>query len=123
MKTSGTTPSGNAGGSGGLPPLDEPIGVDEGPMRRELMRQISVLEREMALLVVNNAIWEPMQASPKRGPTILNAAELEQIRDELLAAITDLHQRILHRAGWDLDGPPTGRRFPRPRRRRPALGG
>jgi hypothetical protein len=99
---------------------DDPPGLDESPMRRELVRQIAALEGKMSRLVVNNAPHRPAQTSPPRGPAILTTAELEQVRDELLAAIARLHGQILQRVEWELDEPQVRTGWLRPRRRRSA---
>jgi hypothetical protein len=63
-------------------------------MRRELRRQIARLERELTELVVLTSPWEPRRTSPGRGPAIQGGSDLEQIRDELLAAVDALRERI-----------------------------
>jgi hypothetical protein len=70
----------------GLPPMAPPATppVDEGPMRRELLRQIAMLDVELAAL---SRAWPGDPASPRRGPALLDTAELERIRDELVAAL------------------------------------
>jgi hypothetical protein len=101
-----------------LPPVDDLPALDEGPMRRELMRQIAALEAAMSRLVLDNAPYDPAHSSPTRGPAILSTAELERVRDELLAELARLHEQILQRVEWELDEPrePTG--WLRLRRRR-----
>jgi hypothetical protein len=74
-------------------------------MRRELMRQIARLEAAMSQLVTDNALYPQVQTSPTRGPAILSTAELEQVRDELLATIARLQGRILQDVEWLLDEP------------------
>ncbi len=81
------------------PPDIDLVDVDEGPMRRELLRQIAQLERELTRLTANTSPWDPVKAHPLRGPAVLTTADLELIRDELLRAITTLHERIVGRAG------------------------
>lgn len=75
-------------GSGGAPPPALPPGVaaDEGPMRRELMRQIEQLEGDIAALGGQIDGFAIVAASPQRGPAVLATAQLEQVRDELIAA-------------------------------------
>lgn len=83
---------------GGAPPLKPPeapsFDVDEGPMRSELRRQIAHLERELTTLAASSFPWEPREVSPRRGPAVQGGASLEEIRDELLAALEALKQRI-----------------------------
>jgi hypothetical protein len=63
-------------------------------MRRELRRQIGRLERELTRLKAIVAPWElGDRATELRGPALLNAASLERIRDELLAAAHALQAR------------------------------
>ena len=70
----------------GLPPAAPPAAppVDEGPMRRELLRQIALLDVELA---ARSPAWATDPASPRRGPALLETAELERVRDELVAAL------------------------------------
>lgn len=85
---------------GGAPPpvipLDLP--VDEGPMRSELLRQIRRLEIEMSRFAAANCPYDAAPHSARRGPAILTTAQLEEIRDELLAARAELHQLVVERA-------------------------
>ncbi|HYF26187.1 MAG TPA: hypothetical protein VD931_10655 [Baekduia sp.] len=74
----------------GTPPPEPPLEldpVDEGPMRRELLRQIALLDGELS---ARQAGWSATPASPRRGPAVLASTELERIRDELLAALDAL---------------------------------
>ena len=104
------------GGSPPLPPVDLPdFHVDEGPMRAELRRQIARLEQELTALVVASCPWEPRQANPVRGPAVQSGASLEQIRDELLAALQTLSRRIEN--GDPAPAPPSPERRPRRLRR------
>ena len=84
-------------------------------MRRELLRQIAQLERELTRLTASTSPWDPVKAHPLRGPAVLTTADLELIRDELLRAITTLHERIVGRAGaaFDEDTPAKGGRLRR----------
>lgn len=96
-----------AGGGIGPPPDVELVDVDEGPMRRELLRQIEQLERELTRLTAATSPWDPVVAHPERGPAVLPTADLELIRDELLRAIATIRERIVTRAGAELaDDPP-----------------
>lgn len=69
---------------GGAAPPTEPAPdpVDEGPMRRELLRQIAQLETELSRRTPG---WTPTCPAPRRGPAMRPTAELERLRDELLA--------------------------------------
>jgi hypothetical protein len=84
---------------GFLPPVDLPeIPVDEGPMRRELLRQIGALEKELTGLTSTYSPWDPVIASPERGPAVLPTEDLEFIRDEMLTALGAMHDRIVNKA-------------------------
>lgn len=76
-----------------LPPADNgappappqaPEPVDEGPMRRELLRQIGELEVQLS---ASRPGWEPTCTTPKRGPAMAPTRELEALRDELMQAL------------------------------------
>lgn len=86
---------------GGIAPPDVPVdllGTEEGPMRRELLRQIAHLEEQISRFIHDNCPFETPPAAMRRGPALLSTSELEHIRDELLAARTALHQRVVERA-------------------------
>lgn len=87
----------HASTSGAAPPRapgDLPsLAVDEGPLRRELLRQIAHLEGELADLVTNACPWDPPHASPERGPGLQPTPTLERIRDELLNALDAVRAR------------------------------
>lgn len=74
------------------PPLSLP-GTDEGPMRRELLRQIALLEQELTTEIVRERLWATHRANQRRGPALQDTAALEAIRDELVEAIAALHGR------------------------------
>jgi hypothetical protein len=76
------------------PPVFDAAPVAEGPMRRELRRQIARLERELARLKLVIAPWEIDRVTPSRGPALLDAAALESVRDELLTALATLRRRF-----------------------------
>jgi hypothetical protein len=76
------------------PPFDFDLLVDEGPMRGDLRRQIAWLERDLTRLRAIACPWAPMVTHATRGPGLMSGHELEQIRDELLAAVRDLRRRI-----------------------------
>ncbi|MCW3010972.1 MAG: hypothetical protein JWO90_1376 [Solirubrobacterales bacterium] len=83
----------------GAPPYPPtgPLGgaaVDEGPMRSELVRQIVLLEQELASLGSAAGLLRLDPSSPRRGPAILSTADLEQTRDELVTGIRALHQHV-----------------------------
>lgn len=86
------------GGRPPLPPILDLPGVDEGPMRRELKRQIEALEQEIADFHIENCPYESFSASPVRGPAVLTNEQLEQVRDELLQIRAELHDRVSDRA-------------------------
>lgn len=71
---------------GGTPPpvTEAPDTVDEGPMRRELLRQIAQLESRLS---ASTPGWEPTCPAPRRGPALQPTGELERVRDELLLAL------------------------------------
>jgi len=93
-----TTDDTTTGGRPPLPPILDLPGVDEGPMRRDLKRQIQQLEHEIAEFHVANCPYEAFEASPVRGPAVLTNAQLEEVRDELLAFRAELHERVTQRA-------------------------
>jgi hypothetical protein len=74
------------------PPFDLPV-TDEGPMRRELLRQIALLEQELTTEVVRERLWATHRANTRRGPARQDTAALEAIRDELVEAISLIHRR------------------------------
>ncbi|WP_205696491.1 hypothetical protein [Conexibacter sp. SYSU D00693] len=74
------------------PPAEPPsFDVDQGPMRSELLRQIAQLEADHAVLLARRRDWSMRRVTARRGPALLDTAALEQVRDELLTAIHDLH--------------------------------
>jgi hypothetical protein len=101
-----------------LPPVDDLPGLDEGPMRRELMRQIAVLEGAISRLAPDNAPCQHARSSPTRSPAILSTVALERVRDELLAELTRLHGQIVQRVEWEVDESRVRTRWWRRRRRR-----
>lgn len=73
------------------PPIDAGTAVDEGPARRELRRQIALLEHDRQQIVLATCPWTaPAAATGRSGPRLLSAADLVVVRDELLAAIEEL---------------------------------
>lgn len=76
----------------GRPP-ESPHDIDEGPMRRELLRQIALLEQELTFGIARERTWAMPRTSRRRGPAWQDAAALEEIRDELVRAIGDLRAR------------------------------
>ncbi|WP_354698839.1 hypothetical protein DSM112329_04537 [Paraconexibacter sp. AEG42_29] len=77
-----TIPPSDAGAPPAPPAAPDPI--DEGPMRRELLRQIGQLEVELSARVPG---WEPTCVTPRRGPAMPPTSELEALRDELMQAL------------------------------------
>jgi hypothetical protein len=75
-----------------LPPLNLP-GTGEGPMRRELLRQIALLEQELTSELVRERLWAKHRANRRRGPAWQDTEALESIRDELVEAISAIHRR------------------------------
>ncbi len=74
------------------PPVELPV-TDEGPMRRELLRQIALLEQELTTEIVRERLWATHRANRRRGPARQDTAALESIRDELVEAISAIHRR------------------------------
>jgi hypothetical protein len=74
------------------PPLSLP-GTDEGPMRRELLRQIALLEQELTAEIVRERLWATHRANRRRGPAWQDTAALEAIRDELVDAIAAIYEQ------------------------------
>lgn len=93
-----TTDRDTGSGRPPLPPILDLPGVDEGPMRRDLKRQIQQLEHEIAQFHVATCPYEAFEASPVRGPAVLTNVQLEEVRDELLAIRAELHERVTQRA-------------------------
>lgn len=83
----------------GAPPPIAPPGPDvaEGPMRRELLRQICRLEIETSRFRAANGLGQEEPVPARRGPAILSTAQLEEIRDELLSVRTALHEAVVAR--------------------------
>ncbi|MHB8692946.1 MAG: hypothetical protein ACYDHH_17050 [Solirubrobacteraceae bacterium] len=77
--------------------FDELLDADEGPMRRELMRQIAALELRFSQLRRDHAPYEQLPPALERGPAVLSTEALEQVRDELLETINQLEQRVADR--------------------------
>ncbi|MCW3000580.1 MAG: hypothetical protein JWN65_4129 [Solirubrobacterales bacterium] len=75
-----------------LPPLGLP-GTDEGPMRRELLRQIALLEQELTTEIVRGRLWGTHRANRRRGPAWQDTEALETIRNELVDAIGAIHRQ------------------------------
>jgi hypothetical protein len=78
-------------------PFEELLGADEGPMRRELMRQIAALEVKLSKFRRDQAPFEQLPELLKRGPALLSTEQLEQVRDELLELIDVLQRRVAQR--------------------------
>jgi hypothetical protein len=87
----------------GQPPLEELLHADEGPMRRDLLRQIAALEKTLSDFLIEHAPYEQLRAASDRGPSLLDAAELEQVRDDLLANIAEAKERVAQRFAAQLD--------------------
>ncbi len=89
----------SGGGRGGLPADWLTTPADERPLREELRRQIARLEQQLSEL------WT--SAFPRRGidwkvgavggPRILNAAELERIRDALIVRVREAQHELARR--------------------------
>jgi hypothetical protein len=86
--------------------FDELLTADEGPMRRELMRQIAALELKLSKFRRDHAPYEQLPALLKRGPALLSTEELEQVRDELLELIDGLQGRVADRFADTITDPP-----------------
>lgn len=77
------------------PPIDPALpALDEGPMRGDLRRQIQELESALNRLKIAAFPWETIESSPRRGPQLLAAEDLERVRDELVAVLTSLEHRL-----------------------------
>jgi hypothetical protein len=78
------TPTRKSGGSDAPPPTQAPPAkTDEGPMRRELLRQIAVLDADLA---ARTPLSGQARVTAPRGPALQTTEQLERIRDELLRA-------------------------------------
>jgi hypothetical protein len=74
-----------------LPPLRQTV-TDEGPMRRELLRQIALLEQELTSAIARERLWAMGRTNRRRGPAWQDTGSLEEIRDELVQAIAVLRE-------------------------------
>jgi hypothetical protein len=86
--------------------FEELLSADEGPMRRELMRQIAALELKLSKLRRDHAPFEQLPELLQRGPALLSTEQLEQVRDELLALLDDLRGRVTRRFAAGIVDPP-----------------
>lgn len=77
--------------------FEELLTADEGPMRRELMRQIAALELKLSKFRRDHAPFEQLPELLQRGPALLSTEQLEQVRDEMLGLIDDLQGRVTRR--------------------------
>ncbi|WP_354700611.1 hypothetical protein DSM112329_00892 [Paraconexibacter sp. AEG42_29] len=102
---------------GGAPPpvVHDGAPVDEGPMRAELLRQIRRLEIEISRFAAANCPYEDLPGSARRGPAILTTAQLEEIRDELLATRNALHEVVIAKATAKVKDSTTATSTPRRR--------
>jgi hypothetical protein len=91
-------------GGGGAPP-DEALlrPLDEGPGRRDLLRQIAALERRLSELAVAHSVWLETAAAEERAPSVLSMEELELVRDRLYTAIGELKELLVERERRRLD--------------------
>jgi hypothetical protein len=79
----------------GAPPVEPPdleLLTDQGPMRSELLRQIAQLDDELGQLTARMRPWARVRTTPRRGPRLLDTADLERIRDELITAVHEAAQ-------------------------------
>ena len=86
--------------------FDELLHADEGPMRRELMRQIAALELRFSQLRRDHAPYEQLPPALERGPAMLSTEALEQVRDELLDTIDVVQRRVADRFAAGITDPP-----------------
>jgi hypothetical protein len=77
--------------------FEELLTADEGPMRRELMRQIAALELKLSKFRRDHAPFEQLPELLQRGPALLSTEQLEQVRDEMLGLIDELQGRVTRR--------------------------
>jgi hypothetical protein len=77
------------------------VRLDERAARRTLLNQVSRLEGELASVFC--ATWprtempRPAVAGPGGGPRVLSLAELEELRDELAARVSDARKALSDR--------------------------
>jgi len=100
--TSRQRSAGPPGSDGTIPP-DPNAPTDEGPMRRELLRQIAHLDDQLSHFTRDNTPFEPLPPVRRRGPALLETASLEEIRDELVALREQLHERVVQRERARID--------------------
>jgi hypothetical protein len=62
-------------------------------MRADLLRQIALLEQDLAALLVRAEPWSRRRRTPRRGPALLQTGDLERVRDELVDAIAEVAAR------------------------------
>ena len=86
--------------------FEELLSADEGPMRRELMRQIAALELKLSRFRRDHAPFEQLPELLQRGPALLTTEQLEQVRDEMLQLVDDLQGRITARFAAGIVDPP-----------------
>ena len=86
--------------------LDKMLGADEAPMRRELRRQIGVLEQSLNQLRRDQAPYDPLPEGAVREPSVLPTDELEGVRDDLLDRLSDLQNRVAQRFAAGVYAPP-----------------
>lgn len=88
------------GGSRGNVPLEHLVTTDERPLRDELRRQIARLEQQLSELWTSAFPRQGIewQVGAVGGPRILNASELERIRDALLTRVREAQTELARRA-------------------------
>jgi hypothetical protein len=94
--------------------LDALLGADEAPMRRDLRRQIGVLERNLNELRLEHAPYDPLPTGPAREPSLLATEQLEVVRGELLEQLFELQHRVAQRFAAGIEGPPPAGSPPEP---------
>jgi hypothetical protein len=76
-------------------------GADERAARATLRAQIARLERERAAIVAERFPYmeapAPIDGVAALGPTLLDLGQLERLRDQLAAAVQELHVRVRER--------------------------
>ncbi len=78
---------------------------EEGRARRDLLRQIAALERQVSDLAVLHCVWRTPRHGHVQGPALLSLEQLERVRDELFTTLADLKVVIADQLATGTDRP------------------
>jgi hypothetical protein len=79
--------------------------ADETRARRDLLRQIGSLERQVSELAALHCVWRTPRRGHPQGPALLSLEQLEQVRDELFTTLADLKAVIAGQSTTGTDRP------------------